>query len=93
MHLKISYGQANIKLRLCVISAGKYNEQIQIDDNATGYSYEKVFGRFIDESLTEVEVQDPYIRSVHQVGARACVFVCVHLIIHIRISFNVAAYN
>ena len=74
-----------------MISAGKYNEQIQIDDNATGYSYEKVFGRFIDESLTEVEVQDPYIRSVHQVGVRECVFVCVHLIILIRISFNVAA--
>ena len=75
-----------------MISAGKYNEQIHIDDNATGYSYEKVFGRFIDESLTEVEVQDPYIRSVHQVGVRACVFVCVHLIILTRISFNVGAY-
>ena len=62
---------------LFLILAGKYIEQIQIDNNATGYSYEKVFGRFIDESLTEVEVQDPYIRSIHQVGVRACLFACI----------------
>ena len=52
-------------------SEGKYHEQIEIADNATGFGFERVFGRFIDEWLSEVEVLDPYIRTVHQVRAAA----------------------
>jgi len=46
---------------------GKYHEQLQIEDNSTGHSYEKVMGRFIDSDLSVVELDDPYIRSFHQI--------------------------
>lgn len=47
--------------------AGKYHEQIQISKGATGFSYEHLFERFFDQMLTEVQVDDPYIRSTHQI--------------------------
>ena len=80
------------KKTVALFAAGKYNEQIKIENNATGYSYERVFGRLIDESLTEVEVQDPYIRSIHQVCA-ACVFVCVCLTVVLIISLAHWSFN
>ncbi len=47
--------------------AGKYHEQINIDENSTGYSYEKVLSRFLTgEILDYVEVDDPYIKARHQ---------------------------
>lgn len=46
---------------------GKYHEQIHIEHNSTGHSFENIFGRFLDKSVSEVEVEDPYIRNVHQV--------------------------
>ncbi|XP_006638988.1 MIT domain-containing protein 1 isoform X1 [Lepisosteus oculatus] len=45
---------------------GKYHEQIKIMENATGYSYEKLFKPYINETLTEIWVEDPYIRYFHQ---------------------------
>ncbi|KAI4459899.1 hypothetical protein MML48_6g00012398 [Holotrichia oblita] len=45
---------------------GKYHEQINIENNSTGYSYESVFGRFLDEDVIDVKVEDPYVRSFHQ---------------------------
>lgn len=45
---------------------GKYHEQIRIADSATGFSYETLFKPYIREGLTEVWVEDPYIRHVHQ---------------------------
>ncbi|XP_053483486.1 MIT domain-containing protein 1 isoform X2 [Ictalurus furcatus] len=45
---------------------GKYHEQIKITDSATGFSYETLFKPYIREGLTEVWVEDPYIRHVHQ---------------------------
>ncbi|NXW88526.1 MITD1 protein, partial [Alopecoenas beccarii] len=47
-------------------SDGKYHKQIRIEDNATGFSYEKVFQEYLTEILSEVWVEDPYIRNVHQ---------------------------
>ncbi|KFM59983.1 MIT domain-containing protein 1, partial [Stegodyphus mimosarum] len=44
-----------------------YHEQILIPNDATGYSYEKVFKKFLDKSVTEVHVEDPYIRTTHQI--------------------------
>ena len=43
------------------------HEQIQIEDNAAGFGMEKLFSRFMTEFLTEIEIEDPYIRSHHQV--------------------------
>ncbi|XP_017265692.1 MIT domain-containing protein 1 [Kryptolebias marmoratus] len=45
---------------------GKYHEQIKISDDATGYSYEALFKPYLSSALTEVWVQDPYIRHTHQ---------------------------
>ncbi|AWP13339.1 putative MIT domain-containing protein 1 [Scophthalmus maximus] len=45
---------------------GKYHEQVKISEDATGYSYEALFKPYISSSLTEVWVEDPYIRHIHQ---------------------------
>ncbi|XP_034041689.1 MIT domain-containing protein 1 [Thalassophryne amazonica] len=45
---------------------GKYHEQIRISDDATGYSYENLFRPYISDELTEVWVEDAYIRHIHQ---------------------------
>ncbi|XP_073470790.1 MIT domain-containing protein 1-like isoform X1 [Aquarana catesbeiana] len=45
---------------------GKYHKQIKIVENSTGYSYENLFKPYVDETLTEVWVEDPYIRHTHQ---------------------------
>uniref|UniRef100_UPI003AAA382B MIT domain-containing protein 1 isoform X2 n=1 Tax=Centroberyx gerrardi TaxID=166262 RepID=UPI003AAA382B len=45
---------------------GKYHEQIRIAEDATGYSYEALFKPYISSTLTEVWVEDPYIRHIHQ---------------------------
>ncbi|XP_037542479.1 MIT domain-containing protein 1 [Nematolebias whitei] len=45
---------------------GKYHEQIKISDDATGYSYEALFKPYISNTLSEVWVEDPYIRHTHQ---------------------------
>ncbi|XP_064167052.1 MIT domain-containing protein 1 [Anguilla rostrata] len=45
---------------------GKYHEQVKIAENATGYSYDTLFRPYISETLTEVWVEDPYIRYIHQ---------------------------
>ncbi|XP_039570181.1 MIT domain-containing protein 1 isoform X2 [Passer montanus] len=45
---------------------GKYHKQIRIEENATGFGYEKLFHEYLTESVSEVWVQDPYIRQVHQ---------------------------
>ncbi|XP_029315082.1 MIT domain-containing protein 1 isoform X2 [Cottoperca gobio] len=45
---------------------GKYHEQIRIAEDATGYSYEALFKPYMSSLLTEVWVEDPYIRHTHQ---------------------------
>ncbi|XP_045033138.1 MIT domain-containing protein 1 isoform X1 [Daphnia magna] len=47
--------------------SGKYHEKIEIGANSIGHSYQKVLGRFLDEYVTKVEIEDPYVRSTHQV--------------------------
>ncbi|KAK3599537.1 hypothetical protein CHS0354_006672 [Potamilus streckersoni] len=44
-----------------------YHEQIHIEDNSTGHSYQQLFGRFLDENLTEIDIDDPYVRSTPQI--------------------------
>ena len=44
-----------------------YHEQIQIKDGSTGNSYEKLFKRFFDDTVTSITIEDPYIRIFHQV--------------------------
>ncbi|XP_011501984.1 PREDICTED: MIT domain-containing protein 1-like [Ceratosolen solmsi marchali] len=46
--------------------SGKYREHIKIESNATGYGYSSVFGRFLDGRVTQICVEEPYIRTYHQ---------------------------
>jgi len=46
---------------------GKYHEQIKIQVNSIGYSYETIFGRFLENTVTSITVEDPYIRAHHQI--------------------------
>ncbi|XP_003794388.1 MIT domain-containing protein 1 [Otolemur garnettii] len=45
---------------------GKYHKQIKIEENATGFSYESLFQEYLNETVTEVWIEDPYIRQIHQ---------------------------
>ena len=51
------------------LPAGPHHEQIQIAEDAIGFSYSSLLGRFLDGSITSVEVEDPYVRSNHQVSS------------------------
>lgn len=55
------------KLVLKQKETGQFHEQIQIENNSTGHSYAALFGRFLDDEVEYVIVEDPYIRSFHQV--------------------------
>ncbi|KAM9212001.1 MIT domain-containing protein 1 isoform 2-T2 [Dugong dugon] len=45
---------------------GKYHKQIKIEENATGFSYESLFQEYLNGTVTEVWIEDPYIRHTHQ---------------------------
>ncbi|KAI5702470.1 MIT domain-containing protein 1 [Diaphorina citri] len=45
---------------------GNYHEQIEIANNEKGVTYEKLFGRFLDENVEQIDVTDPYIHNKHQ---------------------------
>lgn len=48
-------------------STGKYREHMKIESGSVGHGYDSVFGRFLDITVTQIQVEDPYIRTVHQV--------------------------
>ena len=50
-----------------LLSDAKIHQEIQIEDNATGYGYEKIFSKCLDCLLSKIEIEDPYIRHNHQV--------------------------
>ncbi|XP_023474350.1 MIT domain-containing protein 1 isoform X2 [Equus przewalskii] len=58
--------QEGIDLLLQVLKDGKYHKQIKIEENATGFSYESLFQEYLNETVTEVWIEDPYIRHTHQ---------------------------
>jgi hypothetical protein len=50
-----------------LIAEEKFHEQIRIENDSTGHCYADIFGRLLDPSVTEVEVDDAYIRCSYQV--------------------------
>lgn len=48
-------------------SAGIYRELTKIENGSTGHGYASVFGRFLDGTVTYINIEDPYIRAFHQV--------------------------
>ncbi|OWK60843.1 MIT domain-containing protein 1 [Lonchura striata] len=59
---------------------GKYHKQIRIEENATGFGYEKLFHEYLTEIVSEVWVEDPYIRQVHQAIKGPCKVKTIHLL-------------
>lgn len=45
---------------------GKYHEQIAIENDSIGNSYVTLFGRFLNEDVMDIKIEDPYIRAYHQ---------------------------
>lgn len=48
-------------------STGKYREHMKIESGSVGHGYDTLFGRFLDVTVTQIYVEDPYIRAAHQV--------------------------
>lgn len=48
-------------------SLGQYREQMRIEAGSIGHGYASLFGRFLDDRVTHIHVEDPYIRAYHQV--------------------------
>lgn len=42
-------------------------KQIQIQNDDLGFSYKNIFGPYLDKSVTQVDVDDPYIRNQFQI--------------------------
>ncbi|XP_054718314.1 MIT domain-containing protein 1-like [Uloborus diversus] len=47
--------------------SGIYHEQIQISNDSVGFSYESIFKKYLDDSVNKVEIDDPYVRTTHQI--------------------------
>lgn len=54
------------KLIITRKSAGIYRELSKIENGSTGHGYASVFGRFLDGTVTYINIEDPYIRAFHQ---------------------------
>ncbi|XP_014211190.2 probable protein phosphatase 2C T23F11.1 [Copidosoma floridanum] len=47
-------------------SIGQYRELVKIEENSTGHGYSSVFGRFLDNRINEILIEESYIRTFHQ---------------------------
>lgn len=45
----------------------KHHEKIEIKDGEQGHTYQKIFEKCLIGELTEVRVEDPYVRAHHQI--------------------------
>lgn len=50
-------------------SRGEIVDKIHIIANATGFGYEKIFGKYLNDSIKEVSLEEPYLREYYQVRA------------------------
>ncbi|XP_055620550.1 MIT domain-containing protein 1-like [Toxorhynchites rutilus septentrionalis] len=48
-------------------SRGEIRDQIHVVDGATGYSYHRVFGKYLSEEVKEILIEEPYVREHHQI--------------------------
>lgn len=47
---------------------GKYREILKIEEGSKGHGYNNVFGRFLDNTVTHIHVDDPYVIDNYQVS-------------------------
>lgn len=48
-------------------SRGEIVDKIHIMCNGTGYDYGSVFGKYLDDTVKEISLEEPYIREYYQV--------------------------
>lgn len=48
---------------------GEIVDKIHIIANATGYGYETVFSKYLNDSIKEISLEEPYLREYYQVCA------------------------
>jgi hypothetical protein len=49
--------------------AGTYSEHLKIENGNTGYGYTSIFGRFLDATVTQIQIDEPYLKTFHQVNS------------------------
>lgn len=49
-------------------SRGEIIDKIHIIANGTGYNYDSIFGKYLDDSVKEISLDEPYLREYYQVG-------------------------
>ncbi|XP_055320849.1 MIT domain-containing protein 1 [Sitodiplosis mosellana] len=47
-------------------SRGEMKEKIHILANGTGYGYEQIFGKYLDDGVKEIALEEPYLREYYQ---------------------------
>ena len=55
------------KLVKSVSIKGELIDKIHIVDGAIGYSYKKIFNKYLTQDCKEIVIEEPYIREFHQV--------------------------
>lgn len=48
-------------------SRGEIKDKIHIIANGTGYGYETIFGKYLNDSVKEISLEEPYLREYYQV--------------------------
>ncbi|XP_055609840.1 MIT domain-containing protein 1-like [Uranotaenia lowii] len=48
-------------------SRGEIRDKIHVVDGATGYSYARVFGKYMTDEVKELMVEEPYVRDHYQI--------------------------
>ena len=51
-------------------SRGEIRDKFHIVENATNYSYERIFGKYLTEEVKEILVEEPYVKEFYQVISR-----------------------
>uniref|UniRef100_A0A1L8DPW6 Putative phospholipase d-like domain at c-terminus of mit n=1 Tax=Nyssomyia neivai TaxID=330878 RepID=A0A1L8DPW6_9DIPT len=55
-----------LKERMQMKSKGEIKEKICIVENSRGHSYRSLFGKYLDGNVSEIEVEEPYLREHFQ---------------------------
>lgn len=50
-----------------VNSRGQVLDKISIMEGESGYGYERIFGKYLDANVTEILIEEPYIKEYYQV--------------------------
>ena len=48
-------------------SKGEIKDRFHIVENATNYSYERIFGKYMTDEVKEILVEEPYVKEFYQV--------------------------